>query len=215
MKSVRIVSLIAILVVACMASASAASVFTSRSVWESQVSGVTTEDFNALAGNFYQTLTSGNVTFDVPGSSGSDSLWVSRSGSYAPIDVALVGNYGMTTVRGMFGSGVTGVGADVANLSVNDSITIAVDINGGWSQYQVAYTYPNAFFWGIIAAPGETIDGITFSPTTSNWVGIDNFSYGAGELSSVPEPAAYLLLGPALCMIGFAARRRKLVGIGR
>jgi hypothetical protein len=157
----------------------------------------------------YQTLTSGNVTFDVPDSPDSSALWVSPASNYnPPFDIALVGNHWDTPIRGMFGSGVAGVGADVANLSVNDLVTIAVDINGEWSQWQVAYTYPNAFFWGIVAGPGETIDGITFSPTTY-WIGIDNFSYAAGGSSSVPEPAAYLLLGPALVLIGFAARRRK------
>jgi hypothetical protein len=176
----------------------------SRAAWESQVSGITTEDFNALSGYVYQTLALGNVTFDVPGSTNLNALWVSIPGWYAPIATALVGNYPTTTVRGTFGSAVTAVGADVANLGVNDVITIAVDINGTWSQWQVSYTYPTPFFWGILAGPGESISAVAFAPATYH-VGIDNFSYGTG--SAVPEPATFALMGAALIGLVFLRKR--------
>jgi hypothetical protein len=114
----------------------------------------------------------------------------------------------MTTVRGMFGTPVGAVGADVANLGANDTIGINVDINGTWYQWNVAYTFPNAFFWGIVAGPGETIDGITYSPTTSNWVGIDNFAYGA---SGTPEPGTIALLGSGILGLAGVLRRKLML----
>jgi hypothetical protein len=203
MRRICAVFLLASLMAICAAGAPAVAIYTGRAAWDSQVSGVTTQDFNALAGNQYQTLTLGNVTFDVPGYSDSSALWVSVTGAYSPIGIALVGNHGMTTVRGTFASPVTAVGVDVANLGVNDSIAVNVDINGTWWQWNVAYTFPNAVFWGIVAGPGESIDGISFSPTTSTFVGIDNFSYGAGEAAGgIPEPATCGLMGFALLGLG-------------
>ena len=135
----------------------------------------------------------------------SSALWVSCSGCYYPaIDIALVGNHWMTTVQGMFATPVGAVGADVANLSVNDTIAINVDINGVWYTWNVPYTYPDAFFWGIVAGPGESILGITYSPTTSDWVGIDNFSYG----STVPEPGTIAMLGTGLLGVAGVLRRK-------
>jgi hypothetical protein len=116
----------------------------------------------------------------------------------------------MTTVRGMFGTPVTAVGADVANLSVDDIIAIDVDINGVWHQWNVGYNYPTPFFFGIVAGSGESIDGITFSPTLSNWVGIDNFSY-AGADSSTPEPGSILLLGSGILGVAGILRRKLML----
>lgn len=203
-KLVRITCCVAIVVVACWAGASGSTIYTTRAAWTSHVTGITTWDFNNLQGNLYQTLTLGNVTFDVPGYPDSGALWVSTSGSYAPIDIALVGNHYMTTVQGTFATAVGAVGADVANLSVNDTIAINVEINGTWYLWSVPYTYPTPFFWGIVAGAGESIDAITFSPTTSNWVGIDNFAYG----SNIPEPGTMVMLGTGLVGLAGVLRRK-------
>lgn len=198
---------VTLLLIACVTSASAATFYSDRTTWETQVSGITTFDFNALQGNFYSTLTLGDVTFDVPGYPDSSALWVSISGSYTPaIDIALVGNHSMTTIQGMFGIPTTALGVDVANLAVDDVIAINLDVDGTWTTYNISYTYPNAFFFGVVAAPGEVIDGITFSPTTSHWVGIDNFSYAGA--APTPEPASILLLGAGLAGMLSLVRRR-------
>ncbi|MDR3719655.1 MAG: PEP-CTERM sorting domain-containing protein [Bryobacteraceae bacterium] len=203
MQRICAVFLLASLMIVCAVSSPAATIYTGRAAWESQVSGITTQDFNALEGNEYQTLTLGNVTFDVPQVSSSDALWVSIPNDYAPIGIALVGNFGMTTIRGTFASPVTAVGADVTNLLLSDSIAINVEINGTWLNWSVPFTYPDAVFWGIVAGPGESIDGITFSPTSGGFVGIDNFSYGAGEgVGYIPEPATFGLMGFALLGLG-------------
>jgi hypothetical protein len=186
--------------------ASAGVVYSNRVAWASQVTNITTETFDPLAGNVYSTLTLGNVTFSVPGHTDSSALWVSCNGCYTPFGIALVGNHWMTTVQGMFANPVGAVGADVGNLSVNDTIAINVDINGVWYSWNVPYTYPNPFFWGIVAGPGEAIYGITYGPTTSNWVGIDNFSYGA-----VPEPGTIAMLGTGVLGLAGVLRRKLLL----
>jgi hypothetical protein len=206
-----ILGLILALILTCAATAvPAPSVYGSRTAWNGAVSGVTTIDFDALSGNTYASLTIGNVTFDVPGDSGGSALWVSTPGAYTPIGSALVGNSVMTSVRGTFGTPVAAVGADLANLEVNDTLAIYVSINGTWSEWQADYTFPNALFWGIVAGPGEMIDGIYFSPTTSYWVGVDNFSFsGNATQPSIPEPAACLLMGSGMVLLYFIGRRRK------
>jgi|ERR1019366_4689511 hypothetical protein len=206
---IGIIAVIAMMALLGAAGVSASTIYTSRAAWTAQVSGITTEDFNALSGNEYQTLTLGNVTFDVPGYPDSSALWVSCPSCYnPPFSIALVGNHWLTTVRGMFATPVAAVGADVANLGVNDTIAIDVDINGTWYQWNVAYTYPNAFFWGIVAGQGETIDGITFTPTTNNWVGIDNFSYGG---TASPEPGTIALLGSGILGLAGILRRKLML----
>src|ERR1035441_5765605 len=103
--SITIISAVAILVMLCAATASASTIYNSRAAWNAQVTGVTTETFDALAGQEFQTLTLDDVTFDVPGYADPSDLWVSTPGSYTPgIDVALVGNHALTNVPGMLRS---------------------------------------------------------------------------------------------------------------
>ncbi len=199
---------VAVLLLTCGVSAPAATVYTDRATWASQVSGITTIDFDSLAGQQFATLTLGDVTFDVPGSPDGGALWVSSPGSYTPIGAALVGNHWMTTIRGMVNPSTTAVGADIANISIDDTLQVNVDINGTWQLWNVQYTYPNAVFFGIVAGAGETIEGISFGPTVSNWVAVDNFSYGAGT-PPIPEPASLLLLGTGLSLGALVLRRKR------
>jgi hypothetical protein len=205
MKSARFLALLAVLAASICASAS--TIYSNRVAWTSQVTGVTAENFDAYQGLLTASLPLGNATFSVPGYTTGDPLWVSCSGCYSPIGIALVGNYSMTTVEGMFATPVGAVGADISNLMINDNLAVNVEINNTWYSWSVPYTYPSSVFWGIVAGPGESIDGINFSPVNGYWVGIDNFSYGS---SGTPEPGTIAMFGTGvLGAVGLL--RRKLM----
>ncbi len=197
----------ALLIVALLAGAINANAnlltYSDRSAWLGSVSGVTTIDFNSLIGQEFASLSVGPVTFDVPGSSRSDALWVSNPGSYTGLGIALVGNYSPTAIRATFSPSTVGVGVDVYNLTQNDNISVTVTTNTGNYNWLVPVTVGSPSFFGLTAAGGY-ISAITFTPSVS-WVGIDNFSY-AGS-ASVPLPPSMLLLAPGL--VGLAGIRRR------
>ena len=183
-------------------------VYSNSGAWQSNVTGIVTDDFSTLSGNLYQTLTLGSVTFDVPGSSGYDALWVSPPDSYQGLDSALVGNYPLTSIRATFAGGTTAVCSDIYNLAVNDTITVDLYANGLDTLYYIPIIFPNKTFFGVTTDTG-TISSITFTPG-QRWVGVDNFEYGSAGTTSVPEPTSMLLLG--LGLLGVAGIRRKLKG---
>jgi hypothetical protein len=201
----KVIFLLTILFILEVVNANAALiVYSNGGTWQSNVTGIVTDDFNALSGNEYQTLTLGSVTFDVPGNSGD--LWVSSPGSYQGLGSALVGNHLLTSIRATFAGGTTAVGSDIYNLTVNDTITVDLYANGLDTLYSIPIIFPNATFFGVTTDTG-TISSITFTPGQS-WVGIDNFEYGSAGTTPVPEPASMLLLG--LGLMGLAGVRRKL-----
>jgi len=209
MKSGRFLVLLVVLVFSLCASAS--TVYSNRVTWSSQVTGITTETFDAYGGQFFNTRTLGDVTFSVPGSNLSNALWVSTVGWYTPIEIALVGNWSLTAVEGMFATPVTAVGADISNLMINDNLAVNVDINHTWYSWSVPYTYPTPVFWGIVAGAGESIYGINFSPVNGYWVGIDNFSYGSTGSTGTPEPGTMVMLGTGILGAASLLRRKLLL----
>ena len=175
--------------------------YSERSVWENQVTNITTETFDSLEGTLYGTLTLGNVTFDVPERSTYDALWVSTNGSYSGLGIALVSNYPPNSILSTFNSGISGVGVDIFNLRQDDTIKVTVNDQSGDHVYSVIVDNPYYSFFGITTDSG-LITSIQFTPNVG-WVGIDNFSYG----NQVPIPAAIWLFGSGL--IGLVRFRKR------
>ncbi len=210
MKKKLLVGLVAGLFLAGMVGVASAALFefSDRTSWDSSVSNITTEDFNALEGQFFETLSLGDVTFDVPTRSSSHDLWVSYDGgAYPGLGVALVGDYSWTSIQATFSPSTTAVATDIFNLDGNGNVGVEVIDDTGSHMYSVAVTNPNFSFFGITTDTGY-INSISFTPPTS-WVGIDNFSYGtAGQ--HVPEPATMLLFGTGLAgLVGMRRRKNK------
>lgn len=175
------------------------------STWGSMVTNVTTENFDSYEGQEFENLTLGDVTFDVPTTNHDNDLWVSRDGAYDGLGVALVGNYGGTSITATFDPHTTAVATDVFNLRYNDNITVTVIDDTGSHTYNVAVTNPNYSFFGLTTDVGY-IDSITFTPGVS-WVGLDNFSYGDAG-APVPEPSTILLVGVGLLgLVGYSRKR--------
>jgi hypothetical protein len=89
------------------------------------------------------------------------------------------------------------------------SYTITVAGN----QYTVpTFSQPTLAFWGItsdtpITSIQVTLAGTTFNSSSNEL--LDNFSFGASDLTAAPEAGTYLLIGSGL--IGFVLLRKRLI----
>ncbi|MGA2878212.1 MAG: PEP-CTERM sorting domain-containing protein [Bryobacteraceae bacterium] len=105
---------------------------------------------------------------------------------------------------------ITSLGLDLFTTSpqaLNYTITVA------GNQYTVpTFSQPTLAFWGITSDTPITSLQLTLAGTT--WNGgsnelIDNFSFGASDLTAAPEAGTYLLIGSGL--IGFVLLRKRLM----
>jgi len=105
---------------------------------------------------------------------------------------------------------ITSLGMDLFTTSpqaLNYTITVA------GNQYTVpTFSQPTLAFWGITSDTPITSLQLTLAGTT--WNGgsnelIDNFSFGASDLTAAPEAGTYLLIGSGL--IGFVLLRKRLM----
>ena len=104
---------------------------------------------------------------------------------------------------------VTSLGLDLFTTSPQAlNYTITVDGN----QYTVpTFSQPTLAFWGITSDTPISSIQLTLQGTT--WNGgsnelLDNFSFGASDLTAAPEAGTYLLIGTGL--IGFVMLRKRL-----
>jgi len=104
---------------------------------------------------------------------------------------------------------ITSFGLDLFTTSpqaLNYSITVA------GNQYTVpTFSQPTLAFWGITSDTPVTSLQLTLQGTTWNSGSnelLDNFSFGASDLTAAPEAGTYLLIGSGL--IGFVLLRKRL-----
>jgi hypothetical protein len=104
---------------------------------------------------------------------------------------------------------ITALGLNLFTASpeaLNFTITVA------GNQYTVpTYTQPTLAFWGITSDTPISSLQLTLAGTTYNggsYELLDNFSFGASDLTAAPEAGTYLLIGSGL--IGFVVLRKRL-----
>ena len=105
---------------------------------------------------------------------------------------------------------ITSLGLDLFTTSPQGlSYTITVAGN----QYTVpTFSQPTLAFWGITSDTPITSLQLTLAGTTFNGSSnelLDNFSFGASDLTAAPEAGTYLLIGTGL--IGFVLLRKRLM----
>jgi hypothetical protein len=107
---------------------------------------------------------------------------------------------------------VTSLGLDLwATRPQALSYTITVAGN----QYTVpTFSQPTLAFWGITSTTAISSIQLTLAGTTYNGGSealLDNFSFGASDMTAAPEAATYLLIGSGL--IGLVLLRKRLKGV--
>lgn len=105
---------------------------------------------------------------------------------------------------------ITSFGLDLFSTSPQ-ALSYTITVAG--NQYTVpTYSQPTLAFWGITSDTPITSIQLTLAGTTYNSSSnelLDNFSFGASDLTAAPEAGTYLLIGTGL--IGFVALRKRLV----
>jgi hypothetical protein len=105
---------------------------------------------------------------------------------------------------------VTSLGLDLWSTSPQ-ALSYTITVAG--NQYTVpTFGQPTLAFWGItsdtpIGSLQLTLQGTTYNSSSNEL--IDNFSFGASDLTAAPEAGTYLLIGSGL--IGLVVLRRKII----
>jgi hypothetical protein len=105
---------------------------------------------------------------------------------------------------------ITSLGLD---LFTNSPQALSYTITVAGNQYTVpSFSQPTLAFWGITSDTPITSIQVTLAGTTFNGGSnelLDNFSFGASDLTAAPEAGTYLLIGSGL--IGLVLLRKRLV----
>ena len=104
---------------------------------------------------------------------------------------------------------ITSLGLDLWATSPQ-ALSYTITVAG--NQYTVpTFTQPTLAFWGITSDTPVSSLQLTLAGTTYNGGSnelLDNFSFGASDLTAAPEAGTYLLIGSGL--IGFVLLRKRL-----
>ena len=105
---------------------------------------------------------------------------------------------------------ITSLGLDLFTTSPQ-ALSYTITVAG--NQYTVpTFAQPTLAFWGITSDTAITslqlsLQGTTYNSSSNEL--LDNFRFGASNLTAAPEAGTYLLIGTGL--IGFVVLRKRLV----
>lgn len=201
-----------------------AQTFANRLPWSTGVSSVTgTLDFEGLTpqtgaiwGPFM--LSGAFISADAPNSlSILRPTWHPTYTDWGTGDVLHWENHGIpgapATARFVLPSSVTALGFDFADATASQvSVTLSTgDVYSftGSAQPGPPGSHRAPEFWGVIS--GSAFNWIEISYTDADPAGLamfDNFSWGIGAVTTVPEPASFVLTLFALVVVGMLWRSR-------
>lgn len=193
-------------------------IFSSRTVFNTAATNLTTIDFEGIAAtnsvaNFSSPLTLHGATF-----SGSPTGMVSvlDSGFFAPLfqfnSGAVLGGFAFIEVT--LPAGITAIGTDLMSTNPSGS-PFQVVLATGETFVVNTPLRPERGFFGIVTDVAIASIRFTSQPAGPNQSAgiplLDNFSFGQAQTAPVPEPATIVLLGTGLAGIAARARRRRKV----
>lgn len=201
----------AVVLMAGVSQAEAASIFTDRAAWEAAVAGFTTETFDTSMASANVLVLNSDITSTTDVVTKPNGLNEVGFGAYR----GRLGGSGShpNNITWDFGSSVVGFFADFGSLNSN-GLTVTGDFDGTGDQtFSIATTVGGVSggFGLLGTATFSTFDWGSNDP--SEFFTVDNFSYSSvlapGGEQQVPEPGSLATFGASLAALGWLRRRRR------
>jgi hypothetical protein len=223
MRARLVVWLILTTVVGALAHGSTILTYTDRPTFNSAVGATTTETFGSNTcfpltaplnnSSSYSCLPAGTIlpgaTYSAPIVPG-NSFNIDAGGGFPTpfLDSLLLGrSVGSAPLTVTFNSPLSAVGFDTNNL-MGSAFSIQFNFLSGSSTLNETLSSGSLVFFGFKGSAADIVSVVINGNSSSFGFGVDNFSFGGGSTSSVPEPGPFLPVTGALLWLYWFQRRR-------
>ena len=185
--------------------------YTNRAAFLAAITGATNIDFNGLSGGLqtqYSSLNLSGVTFTTNGS-----MYVVNPAYYSGYNIDgtdVLGSFyaGLNDITATLPGGVSAVGTDFGGLFGSEEFGFLLSTGDFYSTTVPAATSGPSFV-GFITDTG-TFSSVDMFNRDGSYGIYDNFVYGVGSSSTVPEPGSLaMIIGVGVSGAGLLLRRRK------